>query len=122
VFPSTTPVSLAAWLDGLDSQRMNRYRELLDFYGGQQWQGRPRVGETRLVFNYARVLVRKAASYLMPAPVSFDVLPGDSTDPDTVRRAERALNAVYAQHEQHTIDFQSALDAAVLGAVAFKVN
>lgn len=125
MLPAPTPASLAAWLDSQDSPRMNHYREMLDFYNGRQWQGRPRAGETRLVFNYARVLVRKAASYLMPAPVIFNVLPADGESAmanDTVRLAERALNAVYAGHDQHTIDFQSALDAAVLGDGAFKIT
>lgn len=45
------PGSLSAWLDGQDVQRMNRYREYLDFHAGRQWLGRRRAGETRLVFN-----------------------------------------------------------------------
>jgi hypothetical protein len=117
------PGSLSAWLDGQDIQRMNRYREYLEFHGGNQWLTRRRAGETRLVFNYARVLVRKAVSYLMPTPVTFDVLPGpDGTPDEALRLAERALNAVYSDHDQHTVDFQSALDASVLGDGAFKVT
>jgi hypothetical protein len=117
--------STLAWLEGQDRERLQRYRELLEFYSGQQWLGRRRAGETRLVFNYARVLVRKAASYLMPGPMTFNVLgtaDGTPGDPQTVQLAERALNAVYLAHDQHTIDFQSALDAAVLGDGAFKVT
>jgi hypothetical protein len=117
------PGGLSAWLDGQDIQRMNRYREYLEFYGGNQWLTRRRAGETRLVFNYARVLARKAVSYLMPLPVTFDVLRGpDGTPDDAVRLAEQALNAVYSDHDQHTVDFQSALDASVLGDGAFKVT
>jgi hypothetical protein len=123
--PEVQQGSTLAWLAGRDSERLQRYRELLDFYAGHQWPGRRRAGETRLVFNYARVLVRKAASYLMPGPMTFNVLgaaDGTPGDPETVRLAEQALNAVYLAHDQHTIDFQSALDAAVLGDGAFKVT
>ncbi len=41
---------------------MNRYREMLDFYSGNQWDRRRRPGETRLTVNYARALVRKTVS------------------------------------------------------------
>ena len=40
------PTSLADWLNGQDVDRMNRYREMLDFYGGNQWDRRRRPGET----------------------------------------------------------------------------
>ena len=52
-------------LTRLDLDRVRCYRELLDFYFGQQWEGRERRGERRLVFNYARVFVEKITSYLM---------------------------------------------------------
>lgn len=109
-------------LDGRDIERMNRYQAYLDFYGGQQWTGRRRAGETRLTFNYARTLVQKSASYLFPRPVTFNVIADGDGQEESVERAERALNGVYARHDQHTIDFQSALDSAVLGDGAFKVT
>ncbi len=109
-------------LDGQDTARMNRYRTYLDFYAGEQWTGRRRAGETRLTFNYARTLVQKSASYLFPRPVTFNVIADGDEQTEAVSRAERALNGVYARHDQHTIDFQSALDSAVLGDGAFKVT
>jgi len=121
-------MTIALNLEGQDVQRMARYRELLEFNNGQQWSTRRRAGETRLVFNYARVLVRKSVSYLMPVPVTFDVVPDVSTGQltsaleATIRLAERALAEVYERHDQAAIDFQSALDAAVLGDGAFKVT
>lgn len=119
-------MTIALNLEGQDVQRMGRYRELLEFNNGQQWSTRRRAGETRLVFNYARVLVRKSVSYLMPVPVTFDVVPDVGRDGDvpeaTIRLAERALAEVYDRHDQAAIDFQSALDAAVLGDGAFKVT
>ncbi len=65
------PTSLADWLNGQDVDRMNRYREMLDFYQGSQWDRRRRAGETRLTMNYARSLVRKTVSYVFSEPVSF---------------------------------------------------
>ncbi len=115
-------IPLSGALDGRDIERMNRYRTYLDFYGGQQWLGRRRAGETRLTFNYARTLIQKSASYLFPRPVTFNVIADGDGQEEAVERAERALNAVYARHDQHTIDFQSALDSAVLGDGAFKVT
>jgi hypothetical protein len=109
-------------LDGRDIERMNRYRTYLDFYSGQQWTGRRRAGETRLTFNYARTLIQKSASYLFPRPVTFNVIADGDGQEQAVQRAEQALNGVYARHDQHTIDFQSALDSAVLGDGAFKVT
>jgi hypothetical protein len=58
-----------------DRSRLQRYRELGDFYDGVQWLGKPRRSETRLVINYARVLVRKIVSYALPARVGFSVPP-----------------------------------------------
>jgi hypothetical protein len=116
------PIPLPGAVDGRDIERMNRYRTYLDFYGGQQWTGRRRAGETRLTFNYARTLIQKSASYLFPRPVTFNVIADGDGQEEAVERAERALNGVYARHDQHTIDFQSALDSAVLGDGAFKVT
>jgi len=116
------PTPPSGHLAGRDIERLNRYRIYLDFYNGQQWTGRRRAGETRLTFNYARTLIQKSASYLFPRPVTFNVIPDGDDQQDSVRRAERALNEVYARYDQHTIDFQSALDSAVLGDGAFKVT
>ena len=63
-----------------DRARLNRYRELRDFYQGAQWLGKARRGEKRLVINYARALVRKVVSYALPDPVGFSVPPPVLTD------------------------------------------
>ncbi len=55
-----------------DNERIRGYRELLDFYHGDQWDGRERRGERRLTFNYARVFIDKLTSYLMTG-VTFTV-------------------------------------------------
>ena len=72
----------AGWPSGLltavDRDRFALYAEALAFYGGDQWPGRSRRGEPRLTFNYARALVRKAAAYVFPAPVTFTVPPAST--------------------------------------------
>lgn len=110
------------WLDGVDVERMGRYRDLLAFYQGDQWTGRRRAGETRLTFNYARTLTRKTVSYLMPRPATFNVLVDGDATPEHAQRAEALLRAVYADNDQHTADIQSAIDSSVLGDGAFKVT
>ena len=50
-----------AILSSDDRLRFARYAEARDFFEGAQWLGRPRRGETRLTFNYARAVVRKTA-------------------------------------------------------------
>src|SRR6185312_10406288 len=72
------PSSLVDWLNGQDVERMNRYREMLDFYNGQQWERRRRAGETRLTANYARALVRKTASYVFSDPATYSVAPSEA--------------------------------------------
>ncbi len=111
-------------LEGRDPERMARYRTYLDFYQGDQWLQRRRAGESRLTVNYARTLVRKSASYLMPRPVSFNVIDRDaaSAGAGRTRRAEQALAEVQAANDLATLDFQSAVDSAVLGDGAFKIT
>src|SRR5215212_1855706 len=58
-----------------DKTRLNRYRAHRDFFAGEQWIGKPRRAETRVVANYARALVRKVVSYALPDPVGFEVPP-----------------------------------------------
>ena len=54
-----------------DALRLAGYRTYLDFYNGHQWDTLPAPNEKRLTFNYARIFVHKAASYLMGAGVSY---------------------------------------------------
>ena len=113
-YPALGSVSLAQWLEGQDTERLNRYRQYLDFYEGQQWERRRRGNETRLTINYARALVRKVASYVFPEPVVFSV-------PESAE-AERVLNELAAEQDWHGLDYQTVVDAAVLGDGAFKVT
>ncbi|MBA2278192.1 MAG: phage portal protein [Chloroflexia bacterium] len=121
-----------AWSHGLlgpeDEARFGRYRRALAFYGGEQWSERAasasRRGETRLVVNYARTLVRKVASYVFPAPVRFSV-PPEPDEPavrDAANRAERLLAALGSELDLGRLDLALCIDAAVLGDAAVKVT
>ncbi|GBD19718.1 hypothetical protein HRbin28_00152 [bacterium HR28] len=97
-----------------DRARWARYREYLAFWEGRQWPDRARPGETRLVLNYARALVRKVTSVLFSRPVRYSV-------PDSAA-AERYLAQLASEDDWHGLDYVAALDAAVLGDAAFKVT
>jgi hypothetical protein len=108
-----------------DSLRIARYREYLDFYNGHQWEGLPAPNEKRLTFNYARVFVNKAASYLMGRGVSFAVDPpkgSGEVGERTARHAEGLLRACYERNSLALLDLDTAIDSAVLGDGAFKVT
>src|SRR5581483_5903612 len=107
----------------LDGARLRGYREALSFYQGQQWPGQARRRERRLVFNYARTMIEKTASYLMSG-LGFVV---DETGPteaerERAQRAEQALREVYDANDLGQLDFDSEIDASVLGDGAFKVT
>ncbi|HEX5140707.1 MAG TPA: phage portal protein [Dehalococcoidia bacterium] len=115
--------ALVEGLARIDSARMRSYRENLAFYRGQQWPGTQRRRERRLVFNYARTLIDKAASYLMNG-VGFVVDPEDGSDAagERARRAEKALHEVYEANNLAQLDFDSEIDVSILGDGAFKVT
>jgi hypothetical protein len=115
--------ALVEQLPRMDAARMRGYRENLAFYQGQQWPSGGRRRERRLVFNYAKTLVDKAASYLMGG-VSFVVDEDDGSEDakQRARRAERALRDVYDANSLAQLDFDSEVDAAVLGDGVYKVT
>lgn len=103
------------WAVGWDGARTARYAELLAFYSGAQWAGRPRARERRMTVNYARAFVRKSVSFLFAEPVTW-------TAPDGPPAAEVALREIAEANDLYRIDFDTAIDAAVLGDGAFKVT
>ncbi|HEX9990028.1 MAG TPA: phage portal protein [Chloroflexia bacterium] len=108
-----------------DAQRVAAYKLYLDFYNGYQWDGLPAPNEKRLTFNYARVFVHKAASYLMGKGVSFAVAPPDGSGEEGKRVAQHAealLQACYERNSLALVDLDTAVDSAVLGDGAFKVT
>ena len=107
----------------MDPERMRRYRENLDFYNGVQWQGSPRRRERRLTFNYAMSFVNKVTSYLM-AGSALSVEPVDKSAEagERARRAEEALGRVAEENSLEQLDFDTELDAAILGDGCYKVT
>ena len=110
-------------LDRMDGERLRRYREHLDFYSGLQWPGAARRRERRLTFNYAKVVVEKTVSYLM-SDVALTAEPWVAA-PDAeahARRAEVALSRIYEDNNLAQLDFDTEIDAAILGDGCYKVT
>ncbi len=115
--------NIAQQIARMDSARLRAYRENLDFYNGLQWPGGGRRRERRLTFNYVKVFIDKGASYLMSG-LNFAVDPADSSEAarDQSRRAEEALYRVYEANNLEQLDFDTEIDAAILGDGCFKVT
>jgi hypothetical protein len=111
-----TPSQLAR----MDSTRLAAYRTNLDFYRGSQWQTTSR--HRQLVFNYAKVSIDKATSFLMQG-LGFACYPGEETDElkARVRRAEQLLHQVYEQNNLRQLDYETEVDTAILGDGCYKV-
>jgi hypothetical protein len=120
---SPREASIVDQLNRIDSARLRAYRDNLAFYRGQQWTALSNRRERRLVFNYARTLIDKTTSYLM-AGVTSVVDPQDNSDAerDRARQAEKALSGVYETNNLAQLDFDSEIDASILGDGAFKVT
>ena len=115
--------SLVDQLNRLDSARLRSYRENLSFYRGEQWAGTQRRRERRLVFNYAKALIDKTTSYLMSG-IGFAVDPAGAGAEAAERaaRSEAALRSVYEANNLAQLDFDSEIDASILGDGAMKVT
>ena len=107
----------------MDGDRLRAYRENLAFYNGAQWVSAPHRRERRLTFNYARAFVDKITSYLMTG-MSIVIDPWDSSPEARERadRAEDALRQVYDANHLEQLDFDTELDAAILGDGCYKVT
>jgi len=114
----TLPMQLAK----LDLDRTKGYKELLDFYHGQQWTGRERRGERRLIFNYAKVFIDKMTSYLVSG-IHFDVAAAEDSEAarGKARQAEEALYGVYEENNLEQVDLETEVDCAILGDACYKV-
>ena len=114
--------NLSAQLARLDMDRIRSYKELLDFYQGQQWEGRDRRGERRLIFNYARVFVDKITSYLMSG-INFAVDAVEDSDEARAKaqKAETALYRVYEDNNLEQLDLETEVDCAIMGDACYKV-
>ncbi len=106
-----------------DTDRLKGYKELLDFYYGRHWEGYAKRGEKRLTFNYAKVVIDKATSYLMSG-INFAVDAAQDSDEARAgaRRAESALYQVYEANNLEQLDFETEIDCAILGDACYKVT
>ena len=110
-----------AQLRNMDADRIARYIRHLDFYQGKHWPEQSR--HRQLVFNYARISIDKATSFLMHGS-GFTCSPA-SEDSDVlarVRRAEQLIHRVYEQNSLSQLDYETEIDTAVLGDGCYKVT
>lgn len=115
-----------AWPEGIltpaDEARFGGYEEALAFFQGDQWRETPRRGDPpQLVFNYARTVIRKTASYVFPAPVGVSVVP-EGGELEVANRAERRLAALWDALDLTRLDIALTVDSAVFGDAAMKVT
>jgi hypothetical protein len=115
-----------AWPEGTlspaDEARFADYADALAFFEGDQWpEGARRGDPPQMVFNYARVLIRKTASYVFPGPVGVSVTP-DGTSHAVANRAERRLTELRDALDLTRLDLALTIDSAVLGDAALKVT
>ncbi len=119
-----TDATIPQQLRQMDAARLRRYAENLAFYGGDQWPASMvRRQNRRLVFNYAKAIVDKTTSYLVSG-LNFAVDAADDTAEAAARAraAERALAEVYDANQLDQLDFDTEIDAAILGDGAYKVT
>jgi len=107
-------------LNRMDTQRLASYRSNLDFYQGNHWSTTLR--HRQLVFNYARVSIDKLTSFLMQG-IGIACYPGEATDElmARARSAEQLLRRVYEQNKLRQLDYETEIDAAILGDGCYKV-
>ena len=108
-------------LSQLDKQRFGAYAQSLNFYNGQQWAERSR--NRQLVFNYTKVAIDKLTSYLMQG-LNFACAPLEEADQakDIAHRAEAILYQVYQDNNLQELDYETEIDAAILGDGCYKVT
>ncbi|NWJ95065.1 MAG: phage portal protein [Chloroflexi bacterium] len=107
--------------------RWSRYQQYLNFYRGAQWNELRRPGERRLTVNYARAFIQKHASYFIGKPVQFELISNQPTDnhqltQQGIKAAEQLLREMWDDNGLGQVDYDAAVDAAVLGDGGFKVT
>ncbi len=102
---------------------MRAYQENLAFYSGAHWPGSPRRRERRLTFNYVRTFVHKLTAALM-AGLHVAVEPADDSAEAEARAAvaRRVLLTASEANDLEELDFETELDAAILGDGCYKVT
>jgi hypothetical protein len=121
--PTQQSLTLPQQIGRMDTARLRGYADLLSFYKGNQWPGGTRRRERRLTFNYAKTFIEKTAAYLMSGMRSVVDPEGDTPEAaERARQAEGALRDVAEQNNLAQLDFDTEVDAAVLGDGAYKVT
>jgi hypothetical protein len=112
-------------LNRMDTRRLSNYRTNLDFYQGTQWPTTSR--HRQLVFNYAKVSIDKVTSFLTQG-LHFACYPNPADSTNSInslnaraRRAEQLLRQVYDDNNLQQLDYETEIDAAVLGDGCYKV-
>ncbi|MFN3974229.1 MAG: phage portal protein [Dehalococcoidia bacterium] len=115
-------LSLPHRIAQMDGERLRRYAEYLAFAQGQQWATPARRRERRLTFNYARSFAEKVTSYLLSG-LTVTVEPSDPSPEaqERARYAQGVWNAVAEANALEELDYETELDAAVLGDGCYKV-
>jgi hypothetical protein len=102
--------------------RFAAYVRASAFFDGEQWASRERQGDPpQLVFNYARALIRKTASYVFSGPVGVSVAPEHDAQ-EVANRAEHLLTQIRDALDLGGLDMMLAVESAVLGDAAMKVT
>jgi len=103
----------------IDTARLAAYTNNLNFYNGSQWEKTSR--NRQLVFNYAKVAIDKVTSYLMQG-LTFACYPTENTDQlkAKVLHAEQLLRDVYESNNLQQLDWETEIDAAILGDGCYK--
>jgi len=104
----------------IDTARLAAYTSNLNFYNGSQWEKTSR--NRQLVFNYAKVAIDKVTSYLMQG-LTFACYPAENTDElkEKVVHAEQLIRDVYQANNLQQLDWETEIDAAILGDGCYKV-
>ncbi len=109
-------------LHRLETTRINKYREMLDFYQGYQWNRRGNRNEKQLTFNYAKVIIDKVTAYMMAgAHCTVKAVEESEETREKARKAEIALQRVYIGNNLEQLDFDTETDCAILGDACYKV-
>ena len=107
-------------LNRMDTARLAAYKTNLDFYSGSQWQQTSR--NRQLVFNYAKVTIDKVTSFLTQGLGFACYATQDTPELQArVRTAEHLLRQTFDQNNVQQLDYETEIDAAILGDACYKV-
>ena len=105
-----------------DRQRLQRYRDHNAFYDGKQWPDANPRRRRRLTLNYTKPIIHKTTASLLVGRTTT-VAPADDSETAIAHadHVETALTQVAEQNALDQLDFDTELDAAVLGDGVYKL-